>query len=509
MSDIHDHALQAARAHYRAGCYSAALQEAEAATGFADSTPLLRVAGLSALALKSLDTALDYLGRVSRADGKTPDDLYNFAITLSQAGQHDKAEPILRDVLANDPLHQRALNALAGLCLSCGRFDEADTLYRDIFERDRAPADSHLNFALLCLRGKRFAEAEHHYRRTLEIDPDHHEAAFNLGTLLLAQGRFEEGWQHYRHRIEPRRGHAAVSLPRLPFARWQGEPLAGKRFLMWCEQGFGDQIQFCRYVSLLRAAGASRVELVCAAPLCGLMERLDGVDRVIPFGAETTFSRPDYWALPLDLPGLFGTDIANIPARLPYLASDDTAVQRWAARLPSAGLRVGLAWRGSSAHANDAQRSLPALTTLAPLWQVAGVRFVSLQKGPGEDEAASFAVSRPLVDIGSQIDSFADSAAIISGLDLVICVDTAIAHLAGALGKSCWVLLPDENTDWRWLREREDSPWYPGVMRLFRQSVPGEWATVVARVREALARLAYEQHQHPDHANGGEPKGEA
>ena len=172
------------------------------------------------------------------------------------------------------------------------------------------------------------------------------------------------------HRAPP--GHAAVSLPRLPFARWQGESLAGKRFLLWFEQGFGDQIQFCRYVSRLREAGASSIELVCAPPLCRLMESLAGVDRVIPFGTDTTFSRPDFWALPLDLPGLFATDIASIPARLPYLAAQGDEISRWAARLPTAGLRVGLVWKGSSAHANDSHRSLPSLATLAPLWAVAG-----------------------------------------------------------------------------------------------------------------------------------------
>ena len=131
-------------------------------------------------------------------------------------------------------------------------------------------------------------------------------------------------------------------VARLPFARWQGESLAGKRFLLWFEQGFGDQIQFCRYASRLREAGASSIEFVCAPPLCRLMESLAGVDRVIPFGTDTTFSRPDFWALPLDLPGLFATDIASIPARLPYLAAQGDEISRWAARLPTAGLRVGL-----------------------------------------------------------------------------------------------------------------------------------------------------------------------
>ncbi|MBX3685524.1 MAG: tetratricopeptide repeat protein [Rhodocyclaceae bacterium] len=485
----HDAALQAARAHYRAGCFQAALQQAESAPGFAGSASLLRVAGLSALALASLELALEYLGGVARSAGATEDDRYNFAIALARAERFAEAEPMLRSVLAAEPRHLRAVGALAGLCFGQARFDEADALYREVLATDPVPADAHLNFALLCLRRKRFAEAEHHFRRVLAIDPGHHEAAFNLGTLLLAQGRFDEGWLHCRRRTEPRRGHAAVSLPRLPFARWQGESLAGKRFLLWFEQGFGDQIQFCRYVSRLREAGASSIELVCAPPLCRLMESLAGVDRVIPFGTDTTFSRPDFWALPLDLPGLFATDIASIPARLPYLAAQGDEISRWAARLPTAGLRVGLVWKGSSAHANDSHRSLPSLATLAPLWAVAGVRFVSLQKGQGEEEVKRFATSRPIVDLGSQIADFADCAAIIAGLDLVICVDTAIAHLAGALDKPCWVMLPDENTDWRWLREREDSPWYPGAVRLFRQSSPGDWSGAVARVRDALARL--------------------
>jgi hypothetical protein len=198
----------------------------------------------------------------------------------------------------------------------------------------------------------------------------------------------------------------------------------------------------------------------------------------------------DFWCYPLSLPLIFGTTLDNLPATIPYLRAEPERVLRWAAKVPQATLRVGLAWKGSSTHKNDGNRSLPSLAILAPLWSVPGIAFVSLQKGAGEDEASLAAAHQPLTHLGSAIADFADSAAILSQLDLLICVDTAVAQLAGALGTPCWVLLPDYGTDWRWLEDRNDSPWYPEVMRLFRQSADGDWAGVIARVVEALHEWA-------------------
>lgn len=219
------------------------------------------------------------------------------------------------------------------------------------------------------------------------------------------------------------------------------------------------------------------------------------MDQVAAFDEPHPQADWDFWTPPLSIPLYCQTRIDSIPAGLPYLRADSRKLELWTARMRQewlpGDLRVGLAWKGNPRFENDAERSLPGLATLAALGAIQGMRFFSLQKGDGENEAASPPAGLALTHLGPQIADFADTAAIIANLDLVICVDTAVAHLAGAMGKACWVLLPDYNTDWRWLAGRGDSPWYPGVMRLFRQTAMGDWTTVVAEVHAALhARAA-------------------
>jgi hypothetical protein len=218
------------------------------------------------------------------------------------------------------------------------------------------------------------------------------------------------------------------------------------------------------------------------------------VDTVYAFDETFPPSQWDFWTPPLSMPFYCRTRLDSIPADIPYVHADRKLSEKWSSILSGqcdlCDVRVGLVWKGSTRFENDADRSLPDLKTLESLGMVAGVRFFSLQKGAGEDEATSPPVGLPLVNLGPQISDFADSAAVVVNLDLIICVDTAIAHLTGALGKDCWVLLPDYKTDWRWLTGRSDSPWYPGAMRLFRQPGMGDWATVVAEVRVALQRFA-------------------
>ncbi|MEJ1959082.1 MAG: glycosyltransferase family 9 protein [Nitrosomonadales bacterium] len=206
------------------------------------------------------------------------------------------------------------------------------------------------------------------------------------------------------------------------------------------EQGFGDYIQFARYAPLLKARGVSRLTVFCNPSLKALLESMGSIDAVITDLASAPLH--DYWSFPLSLPLYFGTTVDNIPATLPYLHALPERVERWHERLSQKGFRVGLVWKGNPGHKNDANRSLPGLAILAPIWTVPGVMFYSLQKGQGEDEANHPPPGQPVIPLGSDIRDFADSAAIVAQMDLVICVDTAIAHLAGALGKPCWVLLP-------------------------------------------------------------------
>jgi hypothetical protein len=225
--------------------------------------------------------------------------------------------------------------------------------------------------------------------------------------------------------------------------------------------------------------------VLCQPALVTLLASHASIDEALRADQPLPSSGWDYWVPPLSLPFLFGTRLDSVPAELPYLAAAPERIERWRAALavPAGMLRVGLVWRGNPRFENDAQRSLPSPATLTPLLDVPDVRFFSLQREALATDVAA-------VDLGAQIEDFADTAAIMSHLDLVITVDTAAAHLAGALAKQCWVLLPDYQTDWRWLAERTDSPWYPSVMTLFRQARAGDWDGVVRQVCEALGGAA-------------------
>jgi hypothetical protein len=244
-------------------------------------------------------------------------------------------------------------------------------------------------------------------------------------------------------------------------------------------------IQFCRYAAQLKAAGATRITLVCHPALARLMASLVTVDEVLSFHQHVPVSGWDFWTPPMSLPYFFQTRLDTIPAAIPYLAADPAEIVRWSRRLPARGLKVGLVWKGNPRFENDATRSLPALATLAPLAAIAGVHFISLQKGPGEDEITR-TEGFDVLDLGSRFTDFADTAAVIASLDLVISVDTAVAHLAGSLGIPCWVLLADKMTDWRWLAHGTESQWYPQQMRLFRQASDGNWEPVIAALASAL-----------------------
>lgn len=405
----------------------------------------------------------------------------NLGRLLDGRGIADEAEACHRRSIALDPGYARTHMNLGVNLAQRKRFGEAEAAYLESIRLEPASPAAWSNLGVLYACMKREAEAERCYRTATGIDPDYANAKFNLAYILLRQGRYEEGWAC----MEARDWYAALE-DRLPCPRWRGEDLAGKSLLFAFEAGQGDMIQFCRYAPVLKAKGAASIVMICHPPLKTLFATLDGVDAIIGFNEPLPSAHYDFWTPPISIPFYCKTRLETIPAALPYLHSDPERVARWRPLLPSRGPRVGLVWKGSRAFENDADRSLPSLKLLAPLWQVPGVQFVSLQKGAGEDEAAQPPDGQPLADLGSKVADFADTAAVIASLDLVIAVDTGVAHLAGALGKPCWLLLPDYKADWRWLANRTDSPWYPGVMRLFRQKTVGDWGPVIDEVRSAL-----------------------
>lgn len=401
---------------------------------------------------------------LARASELAPDSAEiwtNLALLKERAGQLAQAEACHRHALALLPGNQQILHNLGLLLFKARRFDEAETLCRlavdEAADIERAGALSNLGVLLACTG--REAQAEHCYRLAIKADAGDAKASFNLSYLLLRQGRMEEGWRMLEYRPQSPTLSAYFNCP-----RWQGEPLQGKQLVICLEAGHGDLIQFCRYVALLPGAV---ITLICHPALKSLMATLSGVAKLYAFDEQIAPTHWDYWVPVLSLPGLCGTRPDNIPAAIPYLSADPARAASWAARLPAGRMTVGLAWKGNPDFENDADRSLPSLATLEPLGAVAGVQFVSLQKGPGEDDTSA---ALDLLPLGADLLDFADTAALIASLDLVISVDTAVAHLAGALGKPCWVLLPAYRCDWRWLAGRVDTPWYP-AMRLFRQII--------------------------------------
>jgi tetratricopeptide (TPR) repeat protein len=439
--------------------------------------------GMLFMATGCRDEAECAFRQVLALDPHSTDALNNLGILLDDMGRFDEAETAYRQAIGNDPGYLRAHYNLGLRLLRSGRFDEAERAFRQAVEIDPGYADAWNNLGTALRELQRYDEAEAMYRTALQQHPEFADAGWNLAFLLLGQGRYAEGWSQAEARYRaPSVDH--VSIPEPGYPQWQGEPLAGRSLSIWHEQGLGDAIQFARYIPMLKARGVRHLTLLCPVPLKALMETLDGIDEVV---CDTGQVGPhDFWSLTMSLPLHMGTTATDIPATLPYLHALPDRARRWGIRLPAHELKVGLVWKGGTSHQHDAERSLPGLLSLAPLWSVPGVTFVSLQKGQGEDEQAHLSAQLPMVSAARDLDDLADTAALISQLDLVISVDTSVAHLAGALGKPCWLLLSKSWTDWRWMHDRTESPWYPQVMRLYRQTTPGDWAEVIGRVTASL-----------------------
>lgn len=410
------------------------------------------------------------------------------ALSLVAMDRYAEAELEYRHVLRLLPDAAAAHSNLGNVLEVLGRLPEAETHVRLAAMLDPALPEAHYNLGSIARQSGRLDEAEAAYRRALALRPDYPDAAFGLATLLLGRGRFEEGWRRYESRYTHPRFVHADTVRRLACRQWQGEPLAGRAVLVWQEDGLGDMIQFARYLPMLKAAGARQVTVACVGGLHRLFAGLPGVDAVVDHDtAQAQAVCFDCWTSLLSAPCHFGTTLDTIPAPLAP-AADAARLAHW--RAPLAALtrerKVGLVWQGNPRHHNDAHRSLPSLATLAPLWAAPGIDFVSLQKGEGEAQAAQPPAGQPLLHLGTAVGDLADSAAVIVQLDLLIGVDTAAVHLAASLGVPCWVLLPARDVDWRWMQAGEDSPWYPGSMRLFRQWGDEGWERVVARVARAL-----------------------
>jgi tetratricopeptide (TPR) repeat protein len=401
----------------------------------------------------------------------------NLGAALERAGREDEAQASYRRALALQPAFPEAHNNLGNVLLAAGRTAEAIASYEAAIAARPDYAAAHNNLGNALQAAGRLDEAIARHDRALALQPDFPDATWNKAFALLLKGDFAAGWPLFEARWQlpgQRQDPAVWGKP-----AWRGEvAVAGRTVLVHHEQGYGDTLQMLRYVPLLAARGA-RVLVRVPAPLARLVATVEGVAGVL--GPDEALPDFDLHCPCMSLPLAFGTRLDTIPSRVPYCGTPDA--DRWAARLGARHApRVGLAWSGSATHRNDRQRSVP-LAELAPLLAL-GAEFHSLQREYRPADAGLLAPRGPLRDHAESLGDFAGTAGLVSQLDLVITVDTAVAHLAGALGRDVWLLLPAA-PDYRWLLGRADSPWYP-TMRLFRQRDTGGWPVVVAEVADAL-----------------------
>lgn len=417
----------------------------------------------------------------------------NLGALLRDAGELDAAEETLSAILAARPGFVPAQVNLGFALCELDRPAEAAALLEQAAASSPQAIEAHFALAQAYSALYRLDEAAASYARVLALRPDFVAASWNLSHLLLLDQRFADGWRLFdsRWEIEPLRSlRWSGAAP-----QWLGENLRGKTLYVFSEQGFGDTLQFVRYVPLAARRGA-RVVLRVQPELVRLVATMDGVADVGAVGPPPP--QCDYYCPMMSLPRAFGATLETVPAAVPYFRPDPDAVAAWTRRLAAAGgaLRVGIVWSsgirydGRSIFYAGISKSM-TLAQFGPLAAIPGVAFYSLQKGEPAREAARPPPGMRLEDVSAELRDFADSAALIQALDLVITVDTAAAHVAGALGKPVWNLLK-YHPCWRWLRDRADSPWYP-TMRLFRQPEPGDWQSVARAVAAALAPLAAER----------------
>jgi len=459
------------------GVYRAALER------FPGHVVLLNGLGLALLDAGRTAEAASALEQAVVCAPDTPALVFNLANALRVGGDPAGAIVLYERAMALGLDMPELFNNLGVAWQERERWDDALRMFRMALQRDPRYLPALANSGYSMIQSGRPSEAVEFLRRAVQAEPGYADAHWLLSHALLVTGQWPEGWDEYEwrwHRMKSAAYHRGI-----PESRWTGEPLGGKTILLYAEQGAGDAVQFVRYVPLVKAGGA-KVVVECHAELVSLFESVDGVSEVYARG--TALPRYDVACPLLSLPSVFRTTMGSIPGGVPYLFADPHRGARWRRALePYRGrLRVGLVWAGSAAHVNDRKRSLaPGL--LAPLVSMTGVQVFSLQKGASGDSRGANAGGASIVDWTDALHDFADTAALISELDLVIAVDTAVAHVAGALGKPVWVMLPFA-PDWRWHLGRGDTGWYPS-MRLFRQPMPADWDSVISSVCRELGQV--------------------
>lgn len=434
--------------------------------------------GLVLLAQKRIGESIERLEKALKLDPRYLDAHSNLGNAYRHAGRFEESLASYERALEINPGFIQALGNMSNTYMDMGRFEDSENACRKGLKLAPEQPALFYNLGRALYEQARWDEAEAAYRETLSLNHNYPLAHWNLSHVMLLQGRFQEGWLEYEWRW--RCPGFTTRTPDFQQPRWDGGDINGKTVLVYAEQGFGDTIQFVRYLPILASAGA-RVVFLCQPELARLMETVKGLDAIV----TDVSALPDFDAhAPLmSLPLLTGMKTeTDAPADLPYLRPPPQGAAPVEGR---DGLAVGLVWAERASHPDEARRSLD-LTDLKPLTEAPGCHFYALHEPGRGDELSDPGMSDAVSDLGAQLGDFGDTARIVDSLDLVIGVDTAVIHLAGALHKPVWTLLPFI-CDWRWMLDREDTPWYPS-MRLFRQTTDGDWAAVVERAANELAK---------------------
>ena len=484
----HDGGAPAAHAHVGAqwlkrGQAAQAAQAFEAAVRLRPEWPEAHNALSVALRLQGrLDGAIWHCREAVRLAPEMAEAHNNLGSMLTERSALDNAIASLREAIRLKPDFANAYSNFGIALYRQHRYAEAVAAYREAIAHNPALAEAHNNLGSALFDLGKVDDALESFAEAIRLEPDYREAHWGRALAWLSRGEYERGWPELEWRLTP------DSRLRKP-PRWTGESLAGRTVLLEAEQGLGDTLQFVRYASLVRRRGG-RVVLACQPRLVSLLAAgCRALDQVV----SQYDARPsvDVYAPLLSLPGIFQTTLPTVPAEVPYLNADPLLVDKWrsvVSGLP--GFKIGIAWQGNPQYHGDQERSFP-LAEFEPLAHVPGVRLVSLQQGQGAEQLRAGDRKFPVVEF-DQLDEaagpFMDTAAIINSLDLVITCDSAIGHLAGALGMRAWVAIPAV-ADWRWLQNRDDSPSYP-TLRLFRQEKIGDWKGVFQRIAATFAAMA-------------------
>jgi tetratricopeptide (TPR) repeat protein len=414
-----------------------------------------------------------------------PDVHNDLGIALARQNKFAEAIASYREALRLRPDYVEVYNNLGNALRNDGQFAESIECYQKAIKLRPNYPDAHNNLGIAYAEAGKFDEAVASYSECIRINPTHVDARMNRALTWLRKGDYAQGWAEYEWRWKKR------NLTNRPLIQplWNGFPLQGRRILLITEQGFGDTLQFVRYCPILKAQGAT-VILECPERLIPLLSKCPGIDHLVPQGKPV----PDYdvYAPLMSVPGMVGTGTENAPAEVPYLHPDSALVEKWRQELQGIeGFKVGINWQGNPQYAGDRHRSIP-LKYFEPLSRIPGVRLISIQKNNGHDQLKELGQKFGIFDLGRRLDEstgpFLDTAAVMQNLDLFITSDTAVAHLAGAMGVPVWMALSTA-ADWRWMTVREDNPWYPS-MRLFRQAEFMSWDPVFARIANELRRIA-------------------